>query len=486
MTGRLVGTARTFVAAVAALGLLGGCVQAVDGTPGVADAQLDVVGDSGDAFDTSAKNALADIETFWRQEYPKVADGAALPKLRGQLYSVDGLQVAQTRKLPEAVAGNACLKREKLFIVDNAAYCQLDDSILWDRSPEHLVPKLASTYGDAVTALVFAHEFGHAIQQRVGIPANTPTIYTESQADCAAGAFVAYAMAGNAPHFPIDAAGLDQALIGFLQIRDSTPESPQDISHGNGFDRVAALQAGIANGATYCFSSDYFDTRRFTEVGYVPGSIDQQQNGNLPIQQMLTNKGIMIPDMNRFWTDAGDTVSRTFEPVKIAEAGRPKCADAGTSAQFGYCTDDNTIYYSKDFANAAYNSLAAIDPQKGTGNIRIVTDLPADYSLGVLFAIGFGLAARHQFFDGSQDDAKALLAAICYAGAYTADVNPATNTDIGADRKFVLSPPDMDEATSSVLILVGRPDAFGERGTTGLTRVTAFVTGYTKGLQGCS
>ena len=103
-------------------------------------------------------------------------------------------------------------------------------------------------------------------------PTAPPTIYSESQADCAAGAFIAYAMAGNAPHFPIDAAELDQALTGFLQIRDSTPESPQDISHGNGFDRLSALQAGIANGATYCFSSTYFDTRQFTEVGFVQGS----------------------------------------------------------------------------------------------------------------------------------------------------------------------------------------------------------------------
>ena len=102
--------------------------------------------------------------------------------------------------------------------------------------------------------------------------------------------------------------------------------------------------------------------------------------------------------------------------------------------QFGYCADDNTIYYSKDFATAAYDSLTAIDPQKGTGNIRLVQDLPADYSLGVLFAIGFGLAARHQFFSGSLDDGKALTAAVCYAGAYTADVNPATNPDLQNDK----------------------------------------------------
>ena len=69
------------------------------------------------------------------------------------------------------------------FIVDNGAFCVLDDSIAWDRAPTHLFAKLADKYGPLVVALIFAHEMGHAISYRMGLfNQNLPTIDTESQA----------------------------------------------------------------------------------------------------------------------------------------------------------------------------------------------------------------------------------------------------------------------------------------------------------------
>ena len=92
------------------------------------------------------------------------------------------------------------------------------------------------------------------------------------------------------------------------------------------------------------------------------------------------------------------------------------------------------------------------------------------------------MAAQSQFFHGSLGSQAALQSAICGAGAYSADINRA-NTD--ATHTFVLSPPDMDEATSAVLSLVDLPSAFGARGTTGLERIRSFVTGYDGGLGAC-
>jgi len=62
------------------------------------------------------------------------------------------------------------------------------------------------------------------------------------------------------------------------------------------------------------------------------------------------------------------------------------------------------------------------------------------------------------------------------------DINRAQTS---ATHKYVLSPPDMDEATAAVLDLVDLGTAFGPRGTTGLSRVQAFVTGYSGGLAAC-
>ena len=472
---------RLAAALLCAAALASGCSRSVSGTPVAApvpDAHLPVQGDSGSAFDTEAKNALSDVMAFWQKAYPTIAHGASLPPLKGKLYSVDGLQVLQSRTLPESARSDACLKKEKLFIVDNAAYCELDDSILWDRSPKHLLPLLAGKYGSALTALVFAHEFGHAIQNRVKLPDNTPTIDAESQADCAAGAFVAAAMHGQAPHFRLTAAQVDRALDGFLQIRDSTPESPDDISHGNGFDRLSALQQGITKGVRYCFGSSYFADRVFTERGYT--DTDIYTGGNESLAELLGPSGGLIADLNRFWTQKGTTVDHTFSTPKLVAADHPPCASSDAT-QFGYCPDANTVYYSTAFAHDAYYSFSALDVDRRTGNVDVKQHQPADFALGTMFAIAWGMAARHQFFGKPIEDADGLSAAICYAGAYSQNVNVPTDPD----QQFQLSPPDLDEATSAVLNLVELDSAFGSRGTSGLSRVSSFVTGYDEGLHPC-
>ena len=71
--------------------------------------------------------------------------------------------------------------------------------------------------------------------------------------------------------------------------------------------------------------------------------------------------------------------------------------------------------------------------------------------------------------------------ALCFAGAYSEDINRQTGD---ATHQYILSPPDMDEATSAVLNLVNLDTAFGARGTTGLQRVQQFVAGYGGGLTG--
>jgi predicted metalloprotease len=309
-----------------------------------------------------------------------------------------------------------------------------------------------------------------------------PTIATESQADCAAGAWAKYALDGQAAHFrDVTPADLDEALEGFLDGRDSTPGTPADVSHGNGFDRLSALADGIDKGATYCYSDGYFDSRTFTERPFATQA-DYDAGGNTPIDEVLKpgDDNLFVNDLNRFWTEESSSVSKTFTPVEIAEADHPPCAP---DARFGYCPDDNTVYYDDSFAHDAYFSLPDVASAGGNGNVRLVFDQPADFALGVLFAIGWGMAVRHQLFDRSLNDSAALESAICYTGAYAKDINLAS--DPTQERFILLSPADLDEATSSMLDQVGKPDAFGARGTTGLDRIQAFVTGYRGGLSVC-
>jgi predicted metalloprotease len=465
--------------------LLAGCAKVVDGQPHLGNAPnaaLSVHGDSGGPFDTQVKNALSDVTDFWKIEFPKISGGKSLPPLKGGLWSVDGLKVAQSGDAGDAKR-EACIAHNPNFIVDNGAFCILDDSIAWDRSPTHLFAQLASKYGALMVALIFAHEMGHAISFRMGVfDQDLPTIDTESQADCAAGAWAAYALGGHAAHFrDITTQTLDDALEGFLDGRDSTPGAPEDVSHGNGFDRLSALADGIDRGASYCYSDGYFDSRSFTERPFATQA-DYDAGGNTPLGQVLKagNDNLFVNDLNRYWTDAATGIGKTFTAVKITQAGHPPCAP---TKQFGYCPDDNTVYYNAAFAHDAYFSLPDVKGDATTGNVQLVSNQPADFALGVLFAIGWGLSVRHQLFDRALDDGAALQAAICYTGAYAKDINIAS--DPTQKRFILLSPADLDEATSSMLDQVGKPVAFGDRGTSGLDRIQAFVKGYRGGLSVC-
>jgi predicted metalloprotease len=475
------------VAAVASAALaLASCASVIDGHPhlgNAAAANIKVHGDSGDSFDTTVKNALSDIMDFWHVEYPKVSGGKPFRPLKGGLYSVDGLKVAQLGN-PDAGKAEACIAKNPNFIIDNGAYCLLDDSIAWDRAPSHLFGQLAQHYGSLMVALIFAHEMGHAISYRLGVFNRTGlrTIDTESQADCAAGAWAAYALKGNAAHFrDITPQKVDAALEGFLDGRDATPGAPQDVSHGNGFDRLSALADGIAKGATYCFSDGYFASRVYTERPFTDPR-DYAAGGNAPLADVLApnSQNYFVKDLNRFWKSAAKSIGKTFQPVKIAEADQPPCA-SGTE-QFGYCPDDNTVYYNRGFAQLVYDSLPGVDFDQSNGDVTLLFNQPADYALGVLFAIGWGMAVRHQLFDRSLDDHDALMAAVCYTGAYSKDVNVAAGTP---GKLITLSPADLDEATSALLDQVPQSKAFGARGSTGLDRIQAFVKGYRAGLSGC-
>jgi predicted metalloprotease len=483
--------ARIAAAIVSATLALTACASTVDGSGSlgdVPDATLAVAGDSHGALDTTAKNALADVFEFWRDQYPKVADGKQLPELSGGLYAADALKIVQTGQVPSDVAKEACLQRQTDFIIDNAAYCGLDDSIIWDNSPGHIWNQLQQKYGPLVFALFIAHEFGHAVSKRLGVfDRNLPTIDTESQADCAAGAWASALLKNQAPHFRGMQSQFDSALVGFLDGRDSTPENDEGISHGNGFDRLSAVADGIQHGVTFCYSPDYFD-RVFTERTYVTDA-DRQQSGNQPLPQVIdptppqngSGGGGLQPDLNRFWSAAAKSIGKTFQEVKIAQADHPKCGASATS-EFGYCPDDNTVYFSNSFAETAYNSLPGLQVEPGTYNVQLLFNQPSDFSLGTLFALAWGLAVRHQLFGRSTDDKQALLAATCYTGAYAKDINRKNFDD---EHQYILSPPDMDEATSAMLTLVGQDRAFGDRGTSGLDRVQAFVKGYGGGLSVC-
>ena len=49
-----------------------------------------------------------------------------------------------------------------------AFYCEFDDFMMYDDGDDSLLAPLAAEFGPAVMGIVLAHEYGHAIQSRVG------------------------------------------------------------------------------------------------------------------------------------------------------------------------------------------------------------------------------------------------------------------------------------------------------------------------------
>lgn len=445
-------------------------------------ASVRIINDGRTEFDTVVKNSIADLQEFWRANYPKVSGGKAYPELRGGIYSVDG------KKLPVAAKRNACLRQDPGGAENNAFYCPADDSVVFDRNPEHLVGQLGEKYGKFMITAVVAHEWGHAMQQRLGVfeagpgGERPPTIFTETQADCAAGAFIRTAQDGQAEHVEVTQQELEETLLGYLQVRDPPPVTYEQISHGNGFDRLSAMADGIANGVEFCFG-EQFEKRRFTERPFT-SDVDYQQRGNLPYEQVVDatpdspEESTLQAELNSFWARAAESVDKPWKDVTLRETGTPECPDVREASEFDYCPAGDYVYFTDEFARQAYNSLPDKRADRSTGELRLIDDAPADYALGTLFVYGWGMAVRDQLFGESIDGKDALLDASCYSGAFTASIND-------GEQGFQLSPPDMDEATAAVIKLVPSDKAYGAHETTALQRIQRFTEGYFGGLSTC-
>ncbi len=193
-------------------------------------------------------SVVADLDSFWANALPSDS-GTTFTPLSGGVVAVDSASstgAAMCLSSPSQVAGNAY-------------YCPGNDGIVYDSSA--LVPVLLGHYGSAGLMASFAHEFGHAIQARIGPtqaeraadPKRYPSLLIEGQADCTAGAFLAWVSAGSAPHLHIPHASLLRAITPLLDFRDPvTVTSTDAAAHGLGMDRLESLLTGLRGGASSC------------------------------------------------------------------------------------------------------------------------------------------------------------------------------------------------------------------------------------------
>lgn len=446
-------------AVVALMLLLAGCVTVVPGRlqternsgPSVSDSQLHIVGATTGAVDTQARNALADLQTFWTQQFPSVF-GKQFTPLQGGYFSVDPNNI-DPATYPQGVGCGSDPKD----VENNAFYCQArnephSDSISYDRT---FLGELASKYGRFLPDLVMAHEFGHAVQTRIGGP--DASIAVETQADCYAGAWTRWVADGKASHTSLQESELDQLLQGYLLLRDpiGTPSGAQS-AHGSGFDRVSAFQEGFDSGATAC-RDDFGPERAFTQSQFTSDA-DFANQGNAPYSDL---QDLMSTSFPEFWQKQfAATFGKQFTAPQLKPfSSKPPDTCGNQDLELVYCPKGPLVGYDEpDLTRPAYDI--------------------GDYAVVTAVAIPYGLDVRDQLGRSAHDSA-AYRSSVCLAGWFSAAVSAGQLTSVQ------ISPGDLDESVQFLLRYGQDSKVLPGVAQSGFQLVDTFRKGFLQGGTAC-
>jgi predicted metalloprotease len=425
-------------------------LQAVDGTSGLrqdADKPTREVTDGdGGKDDEIAAQSVSDLETFWKDAYGQTFDGQFEPAK--DLISWDS----------NGYDGTFCDESTSGLV--NAAFCEDDNTIGWDRGV--LLPSLRQANGDMAITMVLAHEYGHAIQKLAKLnKKGTPTLVAEQQADCFAGVYMRWVAEGNSPRFTLSTGdGLNNLLAAMISFRDPLL-SQDDYSdtgdeHGSAFERISAFQFGFTDGASSCAAIDIkqIEERR----GDLPVELAPNETGELPVTE----------DSVKSVVDAMNILFSPKNPPQLTfDAGSAsKCTDARPSPPVSFCPSTNTI--AVDLPGLQKIGAST----EGQDNVLVQGDNTA-YSAVVS---RYMLALQNQQGGLVLDNAEAGLRTACLTGVATTKLSKEVTTPDG--NTVALTAGDIDEAISGLLTngLVAS-DVNGETVPAGFSRIDAFRIG---------
>ncbi len=425
-------------------------LQAVDGSSGLRpDAEKpsrEVTHGDGGKDDEIAVQAVSDLETFWKDAYGQTFNGQFEPVK--DLISWDS----------NGYDGTFCDESTSGLV--NAAFCEDDNSIGWDRGV--LLPSLRQANGDMAITMVLAHEYGHAIQKMANLDKKgTPTLVAEQQADCFAGVYMRWVAEGNSPRFTLSTGdGLNNLLAAMISFRDPLlSKNDYDDSgdeHGSAFERISAFQFGFTDGASSCAAIDA------KEIG--------QRRGDLPVE--------LQSDQTGEWPVSQDSTTAIVEAMNILFAPKnppqlsfdadlaSKCPDARPSPPVSFCPSTNTIAVDLP----GLQKMGASN--EGQDNVLAQGDNTA-YSAVVS---RYMLAVENQHGGLVLDNAEAGLRTACLTGVATTKLSKEVTTPDG--NTVALTAGDIDEAVSGLLTngLVAS-DVNGESVPAGFSRIDAFRIG---------
>ena len=411
-----------------------------------------------DDDDKIIEAAVDDVQSFYEEIFPKLY-GKPFKALSGGTFPF-----GPDNPPPNCGGPGKSVYRQ---VAQNAFYCPDGDFMAWDTV--NLTNDLLDNFGPFTLAIVVAHELGHAIQARHGIlePAQFITFVTEQQADCFAGAYTAHVQQGGSTTFSVDPSDLDNALGGFLLIRDPVgTDTVNDVSaHGSAFQRINAFEDGLKGGGEKCKSYED-ETFNFVPEVFDPGSLDEAQRGNLPFPEV---EPLVIKNLEGFWTAAFNDLKQKWPPAKIDAfdpavgvtcAGKTRQGDDAIGLVF-FCPPDDTLNWDeKNLMPAVYEI--------------------GDLAEAVVIANQYSSRAQHLagLPTGTLD---ARLQEDCFTGVWVATTKTdEINKTLPEDAGLSLSPGDLDEAVSAFLEFskASQSDSGDSNAGTAFQHVDAFRTGF--------
>ncbi len=411
-----------------------------------------------------------DLEEWWTEQYPLVY-GEEFTPLQGQIYAAYPSRPGQ---LPGCGTPQTTYQEVSEFV---AFYCGDGDFIIYDDGPDSLLTRLAQSFGPSTIGIVLAHEYGHAVQQRIGaLDQRLDTITTEQQADCVAGAWAARAFRGESPYVRFSDDDVRSGLIAMLEVRDPVGfDQTEAGGHGSGFDRVNAFQVGFLEGPRRC--AELIDD----PLPLVPNQFrtleDQQSLGNAPLT--FGDDGLLtfLPeDLNLYWDVELDAEIPGFDGLTVEannELSEVACDDLTGNFDDGaaLCSATDTVHL----------------------NLPVATELHAqsqtfgDYSVGYLLGYVWAEAVQMAVGSGLAGVERQLMND-CLTGAWSNSVTPGSTglpEPRAEGREASISPGDLDEAIR-LLIRVGDSGADDDDLGTPFEKIDAFRTGVLGGLDACN
>lgn len=412
-----------------------------------------VRGTDGGEMDRLAVTAVADIEDFWQDAYPKTFWATFRPVESLMSWDSSG-----------STASEFCNNPTVGF--DNAGYCTGLNAIGWDRGA--LLPKLVRMFGPMAVPMTLAHEYGHAVaHQSEMVDSQTQTLVGEQMADCLAGTYLRWVAQGSSPRFTLSTGdGLNMVIAALIAFRDDPVEvAGTSDAHGSAFDRVSAFQRGFTDGASQCTR---IDTAEITKRrGGLP--VDLPSGPSADVALTLDTLRTLMTVLKSVLPGSGNK-----EPPRLSVSGA-RCDESSQPAEsppVKYCANANTV--ALDLPRMA--KLA--EPSHNRG--QIAGDFTA-YSM-VISRYALAIEKQHGL---PLDNGQSALRTACLTGVASAAMTRPTLT-AKTQNPLVITAGDLDEAVSGLLTNgVVASDVNGTTIPAGFSRIDAFRDGVAGTTDRC-